>query len=95
MPCRTPTGRGAEPARALLAHLRARRHTVDGEVEQLLGPHGREEAVDVRGDVFVHFALGGRRGAVLGVRAGVDDPVHVDVQGVELVALFVVLRQGG
>ena len=54
--------RGAEPARALLVHLRARRDAVDGHVQELSRAHHREQPVDVVEDALEHLLFRGRRG---------------------------------
>mmetsp|Transcript_6747 Transcript_6747/g.16597 ORF Transcript_6747/g.16597 Transcript_6747/m.16597 type:complete len:270 (+) Transcript_6747:3036-3845(+) len=71
--------RRAESPRALLVHLRAGGDAVDGEVQELSGTDRTDESVHVQTYVFVHLLLVFGLGAVLGMRAGVDDPVHVDV----------------
>ena len=59
-------------------------HSVDCHVEDLPWPDDGEESVDALEDGHHHLVLvlGGR--LVLGVSAGVDDSVHVQVKVVEL-----------
>lgn len=61
----------------------------DCEVEKLAGPDDREDAVDVveDGEENVVVAIG--RGQAVGVKAGVDDAVHVEVEVVEFDAVWV------
>ncbi len=49
-----------EPSRALLIHLGARRHAVDGHEEQLARTHHGENAINVFEDALDHFVLVGR-----------------------------------
>jgi hypothetical protein len=61
----------------------------DCEVEKLAGPDDGEDAVDVveYGEEDVFVALG--RGQALGVKAGVDDAIHVEVEVIEFDAVWV------
>eukprot|EP00968_Pinguiococcus_pyrenoidosus_P005029 scaffold327_cov257-Pinguiococcus_pyrenoidosus.AAC.6 len=76
-----------EAPRALLVHLGARRHSVDGQEEQAARPHRVEEPVHVVAHVAKHLLFRLRSRSILRMRARVDDPVHVDVQVVELHAV--------
>lgn len=78
--CRTET------TGALLIHLGSGRHPIDGDVEEFLGFDDlRDDPVDIVPDVFHHFFLCEALGdfLVVGVGAGVDDAVHVQVEVVE------------
>mmetsp|Transcript_5546 Transcript_5546/g.17558 ORF Transcript_5546/g.17558 Transcript_5546/m.17558 type:complete len:400 (-) Transcript_5546:30-1229(-) len=73
--------RRPEPPRALLVHLRARRDAVDGEVDDLLRAHDLQHFVGKREDALELLALAHRSQlGLVGVRAHVDDAVHVEVQ---------------
>ena len=79
--------RRTETTRTLLVQLRTRGHAVDGHEEQLLGLGDlRDHAVNVAEDGQHHLAQGqaAGRAVVVGVRARVDDAVHVQVQVVDL-----------
>lgn len=69
-----------EPSSSLLVHLCPRGHSVNSEVEYLLGVHDIHEHVDVVSDVTPHLLSAlrdGDSGLSLRVRAGVDDTIHV------------------
>ena len=70
-----------EAPTALLIHLGPRCNAVDGEEEELLGLDDAEEVGDVAkdGEEDVLLADAERRVVVVGVRAVVDDAVHVQV----------------
>jgi hypothetical protein len=70
----------AEPAGPLLVHLRPRGHSIDGEVDELLGFNQVYDLVRVRVDVPEDFLFARRLGPVLWVSAGMDDAVHVEIQ---------------
>ena len=63
-----------------MIHLGSGCDAIDGEVEKFSRTNGTNEAIDVETDVFVHFLFVVGLGAVFGVGAGVDDPVHVDIE---------------
>ena len=70
-----------------MVHLGARRDTVDGHEEELLGLDLAEQMLDVVEDLDEHLifgkpCLGGRVGVVVG--AVVNDTVHVEVEVIEL-----------
>jgi len=70
----------AEPAGPLLVHLRPRGHSIDGEVDELLGFNQVYDLVRVRVDVPENLLFALRLGPILWVGAGMDDAVHVEVQ---------------
>mmetsp|Transcript_13158 Transcript_13158/g.33917 ORF Transcript_13158/g.33917 Transcript_13158/m.33917 type:complete len:226 (+) Transcript_13158:1951-2628(+) len=76
--------RSAEAPGALLVHLGARGHAVDGHVDDLLRADDADKAVEVQENVLVHVLLVLRRRPVLGVAARVDDAVHIEVQVVKV-----------
>mmetsp|Transcript_57280 Transcript_57280/g.138394 ORF Transcript_57280/g.138394 Transcript_57280/m.138394 type:complete len:222 (+) Transcript_57280:564-1229(+) len=82
----------AEAALALLVHLGAGGHPVDGHVQDLAGADDVEDAVDVLEDGEVHLLLGGGGGKVLGVAGRVDDAVHIQVEVVIFDPIGVWLR---
>ena len=84
---------GAEPSAPLLVHLGPRRHAVYRHVEQLARPHDGEQAVDALEDGDHHLVLVPGRGFVLGVRARVDDAVHVEIQIVKLDSIWILLSR--
>ena len=81
--------RSTEAPRSLLVHLGARCDAVDGHEHELPRANHREDVIDALADRFEHLALARGRGPPLGVEAWVDDPVHVEVQCIELDAVGV------
>ena len=70
----------SEPSRPLLIHFSPGRYTINRQIEQFPWSHGSKEAIHVATDILVHFLLGGWLRPLLGMGAGVDDSVHVDVE---------------
>lgn len=69
-----------------MVHLCPRGDSIDGEVEQLLGPDDIHDLIDVLIDVVALFleVAGFLDVFALGVAAGVDEAVHVHVEVVDV-----------
>ena len=78
--------RRSEPAPALLVHLGAGSHSVHGHEKNLSRLDHAKQNLQVMENVREYFLLGDPEVGVVVVRvgAGVDDPVHVQVQIVKL-----------
>eukprot|EP00047_Mylnosiga_fluctuans_P011955 m.23935 g.23935 ORF g.23935 m.23935 type:complete len:497 (-) comp3950_c0_seq2:77-1567(-) len=78
--------RRAEAARALLVHLCTRRNAIDGHVQQPLRADDGDEVLQVRKHALEDHLLGkDDRGIdIAGVRALVNDAVHVQVEIIKL-----------
>ena len=74
----------AEASRSLLVLLCTGSHSVDCQVEHLLGLHEANDLVRVLGDVVIDFLFTPRLWCVLRVGTWVNDTVHVEVEVVDL-----------
>lgn len=68
----------------LLVHLRTRCDAIDGHVEHLSRPHNVEQAIDALENRHHHLVFIFRRWLVLGMRARMNNAIHVQVKIVEL-----------